>query len=124
MVHHAGMLNHLLAKVEDLRMHNAPNVAQTAPQSFDISVWQFLAPLICAGRTAILTRSEFLDLDRLGARIVHDEIDILQVVPSHLLAILDAISVDAQNARLSSHLRSTAGFICICCCRVTDRFGC
>ncbi|WP_448119967.1 amino acid adenylation domain-containing protein [Pseudomonas veronii] len=99
MVHHAGMLNHLLAKVEDLGMHKAPNVAQTAPQSFDISVWQFLAPLICAGRTAILTRSEFLDLDRLGARIVHDEIDILQVVPSHLLAILDAISVDAQNAR-------------------------
>ncbi|MEX5556676.1 amino acid adenylation domain-containing protein [Pseudomonas rhodesiae] len=98
MVHHAGMLNHLLAKVEVLRMHNAPNVAQTASQSFDISVWQFLAPLICAGCTAILTRSEFLDLDRLGARIVHDEIDILQVVPSHLPAILDAISVDAQNA--------------------------
>jgi amino acid adenylation domain-containing protein/non-ribosomal peptide synthase protein (TIGR01720 family) len=99
MVHHAGMLNHLLAKVEDLGMHKAPSVAQTAPQSFDISVWQFLAPLICAGRTAILTRSEFLDLDRLGARIVHDEIDILQVVPSHLLAILDAITLDAQNAR-------------------------
>ncbi|MEN5313161.1 amino acid adenylation domain-containing protein [Pseudomonas koreensis] len=99
MVHHAGMLNHLLAKIEDLGMHKAPNVAQTAPQSFDISVWQFLAPLICAGRTAILTRSEFLDLDRLGARIVYDEIDILQVVPSHLLAILDAITVDAQNAR-------------------------
>lgn len=98
MVHHAGMLNHLLAKVEDLGMHKAPNVAQTAPQSFDISVWQFLAPLICAGRTAILTRSEFLDMDRLRTRIVHDEIDILQVVPSHLLAILDAISVDAQNA--------------------------
>lgn len=99
MVHHAGMLNHLLAKVEDLGMHNAPNVAQTAPQTFDISVWQFLAPLICGGRTAILTRSEFLDMGRLGARIVHDEIDILQVVPSHLLAILDAISVDAQNER-------------------------
>lgn len=99
MVHHVGMLNHLLAKVEDLGMHKAPNVAQTAPQSFDISVWQFLAPLICAGRTAILTRSEFLDPDRLGERIVHDEIDILQVVPSHLLAILDAISVNAQNAR-------------------------
>lgn len=99
MVHHGGMLNHLLAKVEDLGMHKAPNVAQTAPQSFDISVWQFLAPLICGGRTAILTRSEFLDLDRLGARIELDEIDILQVVPSHLLAILDTICVDAQNAR-------------------------
>ena len=99
MVHHGGMLNHLLAKVEDLGMHKAPNVAQTAPQSFDISVWQFLAPLICAGRTAILTRSEFLDLDLLSARILRDEIDILQVVPSHLQAILDAITVDAQNAR-------------------------
>ncbi|MFJ2487420.1 amino acid adenylation domain-containing protein [Pseudomonas sp. NPDC087639] len=99
MVHHAGMVNHLLAKVDDLGMRKAPNVAQTAPQSFDISVWQFLAPLICAGRTAILTRSEFLDLDRLGARIEQDEIDILQVVPSHLLAILDAIIVDTGNAR-------------------------
>jgi amino acid adenylation domain-containing protein len=98
MVHHGGMLNHLLAKVEDLGMHRAPNVAQTAPQSFDISVWQFLAPLVCAGRTAILTRSEFLDLDRLGARIAQDEIDILQVVPSHLLAVLDAIILNAGNA--------------------------
>ena len=99
MVHHGGMVNHLLAKVEDLDMRRTPNVAQTAPQSFDISVWQFLAPLVCAGRTAILTRAEFLDLERLGSRIVQDEIDILQVVPSHLLAILDAIVTDTDNSR-------------------------
>ena len=44
MVQQRGMINHLYAKVGDLGLGPHDVVAQTASQSFDISVWQFLAP--------------------------------------------------------------------------------
>lgn len=100
MVHHAGMQNHLRAKIEDLDMHVGPNVAQTATQSFDISVWQFLAPLLCGGRTTILTKTEFLNFDSLTNRITDERVDILQVVPSHLLAILDFVEASDAASKL------------------------
>ncbi|HET6860343.1 MAG TPA: condensation domain-containing protein, partial [Streptomyces sp.] len=46
MVHRAGMVNHLLAKVEDLDLCETDTLVQNAPVTFDISVWQMLAPLL------------------------------------------------------------------------------
>ena len=43
---HRGMLNHLCAKVIDLKLTEADVVAQNASQCFDISVWQYLAALL------------------------------------------------------------------------------
>ncbi|XUM05350.1 AMP-binding protein [Streptomyces venezuelae ATCC 10712] len=52
LVEHAGMLNHLLAKTEDLGVGAGSVVAQTASQCFDISLWQLLAaPWSAAGRS-------------------------------------------------------------------------
>ena len=42
MCEHAGMLNHLYAKIEDLQIGAGQVVAQTAPQCFDISLWQLV----------------------------------------------------------------------------------
>ena len=53
MVEHRGMLNHLHAKLQDLKLTAADAVAQTASQCFDISVWQFLVALLVGGRTRI-----------------------------------------------------------------------
>ncbi|HYO54119.1 non-ribosomal peptide synthetase, partial [Archangium sp.] len=54
MLEHRGMLNHLFAKVEELRLTSADVVAQTASQCFDISVWQFLAALLVGGQVHIV----------------------------------------------------------------------
>src|SRR5260370_15935767 len=43
MCEHAGMLNHLFAKIDDLRIGDGDVVAQTAPQCFDISLWQLVS---------------------------------------------------------------------------------
>ncbi len=43
MCEHAGMLNHLLAKIDDLGIGEGEVVAQTAPQCFDISLWQLVS---------------------------------------------------------------------------------
>ena len=42
MCEHAGMLNHLYAKIDDLGIGEGQVVAQTAPQCFDISLWQLV----------------------------------------------------------------------------------
>ncbi|WP_217215648.1 AMP-binding protein, partial [Streptomyces sp. AC550_RSS872] len=56
MVHRAGMVNHLLAKVDDLHMTAGDVVVHNAPVTFDISVWQMLSPLIVGGRLIVVDR--------------------------------------------------------------------
>ncbi|MFE6689870.1 AMP-binding protein, partial [Streptomyces sp. NPDC057743] len=43
MCEHAGFLNHLFAKIDDLGVGAGSVVAQTAPQCFDISLWQLVS---------------------------------------------------------------------------------
>ncbi|HET9873726.1 MAG TPA: amino acid adenylation domain-containing protein [Propionibacteriaceae bacterium] len=88
MVEHAGMLNHLLAKVEDLAVVEGRVVAQTAPQCFDISLWQLMAPLLVGARTVIIEQDVVLDVERFVDKIIHESVTVLQVVPSYLEAVV------------------------------------
>lgn len=88
MCEHAGMLNHVLAKVQDLDIHAGQVVAQTAPQCFDISLWQLVAPLVAGGRTHLVEQDVILDVERFVDRIVAGRVGVLQVVPSYLEAVL------------------------------------
>ncbi|BAU88347.1 cyclic nucleotide binding protein [Streptomyces laurentii] len=89
MVHHRGMNNHLLAKVDDLVLTGADTVVQNAPLTFDVSVWQMIAPLLTGGR--VLAVNQLLAADPLGLfrLVAHDEVTVLEVVPSLLRAALD-----------------------------------
>ena len=49
MCEHAGLINHLYAKVDDLDLGPDDVVTQTASQCFDISLWQLVAPLLVGG---------------------------------------------------------------------------
>src|SRR5207248_7990662 len=64
MCEQAGMLNHLFAKIDDLRIGAGDVVAQTAPQCFDISLWQLLAALFVGGGTLVGGREIILDVKR------------------------------------------------------------
>jgi amino acid adenylation domain-containing protein len=89
MIHHRGMLNHLLAKREDLGLTAADVVAQNASQSFDISVWQFLIALLVGGRVHVYPDEVAHDPAALLAAAEQDGVTILEVVPSMLAAMLD-----------------------------------
>ncbi|HEX2270677.1 MAG TPA: amino acid adenylation domain-containing protein [Pyrinomonadaceae bacterium] len=89
MVHQQGMINHLFAKVRDLKLTAADVIAQTASQCFDISVWQFLAALMVGGRVSICDEETTHDPAQLLARVDRERITILEVVPSLLRALLD-----------------------------------
>ncbi|MFJ6217318.1 amino acid adenylation domain-containing protein, partial [Streptomyces sp. NPDC092296] len=92
MVHHRGMNNHLLAKVEDCALTAADTVVQNAPLTFDISVWQMLAPLVVGGRVRVVGRETAADPGALFGLVARERVPVLEVVPSLLRAALESWS--------------------------------
>ena len=88
MCEHAGMLNHLYAKIEDLEIGAGQVVAQTAPQCFDISLWQLVSALLAGGRTLLVEQEVILDVARFVDTITAGRVAVLQVVPSYLEVVL------------------------------------
>ncbi len=88
MCEHAGMLNHLFAKIDDLEIGEGSVVAQTAPQCFDISLWQLLSALLVGGRTLLVEQETVLDVARFVDTLVEGRVSVLQVVPSYLEVVL------------------------------------
>ncbi len=88
MCEHAGMLNHLLAKIEDLELEPGCVVAQTAPQCFDISLWQLVAGPLAGGRTLLVEQDVILDVRRFVDTLVRSRVTVAQLVPSYLEVVL------------------------------------
>ncbi|PYV27466.1 MAG: non-ribosomal peptide synthetase [Acidobacteria bacterium] len=88
MCEHAGLLNHLFAKIDALDIREGNVVAQTAPQCFDISLWQLISPLIAGARTLIVEQEAILDAQRFIDKITGGRVNVIQVVPSYLEVVL------------------------------------
>jgi amino acid adenylation domain-containing protein len=88
MCEHLGLLNHVCAKVDDLAIGSSDVVVQSARQSFDISLWQLIAPLTVGGRTLIVPAETIMDTARFAGAIAAGGATILQVVPSYLDILL------------------------------------
>ncbi|MCX4448243.1 amino acid adenylation domain-containing protein [Streptomyces sp. NBC_01789] len=89
MLEHAGMLNHIRAKIRDLGMTERDVLAQNGPQSFDVSVWQFLAALTLGGRVEIFGDETAHDPARLLSELDRLGVTVLQAVPSVLRGLID-----------------------------------
>jgi amino acid adenylation domain-containing protein len=87
-----GMINHLYAKIHDLQLDAGDIVAQNASQCFDISVWQFLAPLLVGGQVRIYRDDVAHDPARLLPAVVNDQVTILETVPSLMRAMLEEVT--------------------------------
>ena len=99
MVTHRGMLNHLYAKIDDLKLDSRDIVAQTASQCFDIYVWQCLAPLLLGGQVRIYSDEVAHLPHRLLAAIEEHHVTVLETVPSLLKP---ALELDARGPNLDS----------------------
>lgn len=102
MCEHQGMLNHLYAKIDDLEIGEGQVVAQTAPQCFDISLWQLLAPLLVGGRTLLIEQEAILDAARFVDTVARGRVTVLQVVPSYLDVVVSHLE---QHPRTLPDLR-------------------
>ncbi|MFJ6081275.1 amino acid adenylation domain-containing protein [Streptomyces sp. NPDC092369] len=88
MCEHAGFVNHVLAKIEDLGFEGGGTVAQTAPQCFDISLWQLVSALLVGGRTLLVGQDTILDVSAFVDTIARGRVNVVQIVPSYLEAVL------------------------------------
>ncbi|WP_338672950.1 amino acid adenylation domain-containing protein [Streptomyces sp. SCSIO 30461] len=102
MCEHAGMLNHLHAKIDDLGISAGSVVAQTAPQCFDISLWQLIAAQLVGGRTVLVDQDTILDVPRFIDTVDRHRVDVAQLVPSYLEAVLTHLE---RHPRPLPHLR-------------------
>ncbi|MEU3953005.1 amino acid adenylation domain-containing protein [Streptomyces achromogenes] len=88
MCEHAGLLNHLYAKIDDLGIGEGSVVAQTAPQCFDISLWQLLSALLTGGRTLLVGQDVITDVERFVDTLVRGRVAVAQLVPSYLEVVV------------------------------------
>jgi len=102
MCEHAGMLNHIFAKIDDLGIRGEDVVAQTGPLCFDISLWQLLAALLVGGRTLLVEQETILDAKRFIDKIVDAKVNVMQVVPSYLEVLVSYLE---QQPRALPDLR-------------------
>ncbi|QVM93074.1 non-ribosomal peptide synthetase [Pseudomonas entomophila] len=88
MVEQRGMLNNQLSKVPYLALDEQDVIAQTASQSFDISVWQFLAAPLFGAKVEIVPNAIAHDPQGLLAHVQATGITVLESVPSLIQGML------------------------------------
>jgi amino acid adenylation domain-containing protein len=107
MVEHIGMMNHISAKIDDLEITAQGIVAQNATHCFDISVWQFFAPLTVGGKTIIYPDSLVLEPPRFIDQLIKDHVTLLEVVPSYLSLMLGILDKNPRNFESLQYLLVT-----------------
>ncbi len=105
MIRHGGAINHIYAEFDALGFTEAFNFLQTAPASSDISVWQFLAPLLIGGKTVIVDTETVCNPEQLFKVIRDEKITIVELVPVVLRGLLDYISRISAQERVLPDLK-------------------
>jgi acyl-coenzyme A synthetase/AMP-(fatty) acid ligase len=82
------MLNHLWAKIDDLSLKAADVVAQNASASFDISIWQLVAPLLVGARVQLISDELARDPYQLFEETDRSAVTVLETVPTVLSSFL------------------------------------
>lgn len=101
LIERRGLANHLASVVAAFELGPGDVVAQTAPQSFVIAVWQCLAGLTVGARIHVCATEVVRDPVLLAREIGAHGITVLQIVPSLLRALLEQIGDQAITRALS-----------------------
>jgi amino acid adenylation domain-containing protein len=98
-VTHRGMLNNQLSKVPALGLDEQSVIGQTAAPSFDISVWQMLAGLLCGATVEVVPDETARDPAALLRHARARGITVLESVPALIQGMLAATPVDLPALR-------------------------
>lgn len=91
MVQHRGLVNHLRAKIAELALAPEDIVAQSASQSFDISLWQTLAPLAAGAQVEVFDDETSSDPMLMVDRLRTAGVTILEIVPMIAAQLLEEL---------------------------------
>ena len=88
-IHHDGAVNHIYGQVDTLELHTGFDFLQSAPASSDISVWQFLGPLLTGGKTVIVSTETVCNPEQLFRVIKSEQLTLVELVPIVLKGLID-----------------------------------
>ncbi|MFB2772377.1 amino acid adenylation domain-containing protein [Pelatocladus sp. BLCC-F211] len=91
-VRHDGAINHIYAQFDELELTEEFCFLQSAPSSTDISVWQFLAPLLIGGKTVIVDIETVAIPDKLFKALKSEKITVVELVPALFGGLLEYTS--------------------------------
>ncbi|MFJ3463657.1 non-ribosomal peptide synthase/polyketide synthase [Achromobacter spanius] len=86
---HGALYNRLAWMQREYALEASDVVLQKTPFGFDVSVWEFLWPLMTGARLALAAPHEHRDPELLAARMARHGVTTLHFVPSMLQAFLD-----------------------------------
>ncbi len=89
MIPHRAVVNHLRWMHGKFPMNERDCVLQKTPFSFDVSMWEFFAPLSVGARLVMAHPAGHQDPAYLANMIVRHQVTVLQLVPSLLRMLLD-----------------------------------
>jgi len=98
-VRHDGAVNHIYAQFDELELTEEFCFLQSAPSSTDISVWQFLAPILIGGRTVIVDIETVAIPEQLFKVLKSEEITVVELVPALFGGLLEHTLGLANNER-------------------------
>ncbi|WP_437681738.1 non-ribosomal peptide synthase/polyketide synthase [Sorangium sp. So ce131] len=94
---HRGIVNRLLWMLEDSGLGEQDAVLQKTPYTFDVSVWELFAPLLCGAQLVVAAPEGHRDPGYLADVIEAHAITTVHFVPSMLQAFLEPL--DARQCR-------------------------
>ncbi len=104
-IRHGGAINHIYAQFDALELTEELIFLQSAPASSDISVWQFLAPILIGGTTIIVDTETVCNPEKLLKIIQKEKITLVELVPIVLTSLINYIYKLSAEERLLPHLK-------------------
>jgi len=99
MVQHGGLVNRIHWSQTTYGLGAADRVLQKTPFTFDVSIWEFLWPLISGARLIVSPPKEHLDPRALQRLIERHQVTTLHFVPSMLAPFLRTIDGERSTLR-------------------------
>ena len=99
-VRHDGAVNHIYAEFDLLAFHADTAFLQSAPSSSDISVWQFLGPLLIGARVVIADLETVADPAALFDLIKTARVTLIELVPVVYQELLETVSTLPEAERI------------------------
>ncbi|MEH1779523.1 MAG: amino acid adenylation domain-containing protein [Nostoc sp.] len=104
-VRHDGAINHIYAQFDELELRSEFCFLQSAPSSTDISVWQFLAPLLIGGKTIIIDIETVAIPEQLFKVLKSEKITVIELVPTLFSGLLEYTSQLPNHERVLPDLK-------------------
>jgi amino acid adenylation domain-containing protein len=98
-VRHDGAINHIYAQFDALNLNQEFTFLQSAPSSTDISVWQFIGPLLIGGKTVIVDIETVAFAEKLFNALKLEKVTVVELVPTLFGGLLEYSSGLPQRER-------------------------